>query len=175
MAASERLRWAARVLQIQPGEQLLEIGSGNGAAALQVAPLLGNGRLLGIDASPRQVDLARRQWAAAGSPPQVEFMELNLRDIDREARGPFDKIFAFNVPCFQKEPGDELGIIRRLLKPAGRLYIFHQPPAETTRAVAERQAGYLRRHFYEVLQILYLELKRGSASCVICRPSAPTA
>ena len=68
------------VVPTRPGQRLLEVGCGNGAAALHVARTL-RLAVTGVDVDPDQIALAR---AAAGSQPGVQFQ---LADATRL---PFD-------------------------------------------------------------------------------------
>lgn len=106
---------------------ILEIGCGYGHSIPLICEKLATGHLTAIDRSEKMV--------AAGSSANEEFIEtgrvtiLHQDLLDRLLpEASFDKIFLFNINAFWMDPREELAEIRRLLKLAGRFYLFHQPP-----------------------------------------------
>lgn len=105
---------------LQAGERVLDLGTGTGAVALRVAPMVApGGEVLGVDPSPEMLALAERRVT-----------ELGLANVDlREARaealpaedGAFDVILA--ALCFMYVI-DRAAAARegaRVLRPGGRL------------------------------------------------------
>jgi SAM-dependent methyltransferase len=127
VAIPDRYRWAVEILDVQPDDMILEIGCGYGHSIPLICEKLTTGHLTAIDRSAKMVaatSLANRQFIDSG---RVTLLHQDLLD-DQLPASTFDKIFLFNINIFWMDPREELAEIRRLLKPHGRFYIFHQPP-----------------------------------------------
>lgn len=127
-----RIGWAVATLAIRPSDTLLEIGCGRGLAVSLVAPQLKSGYILAIDRSAAAIAAARKagqDWEAAG---KAFFRHAALADLSG-SEGPFDTIFAVNVNLFWTDPRPEVPVVRQLLKKAGRLHLFYEPPAAAQR------------------------------------------
>jgi len=123
-----RFFWALDRLDIDPAERLLEIGCGHGALLSLVTARLTSGTITAIDRSAKMVDAASRRNAQAIAAGTAKILTAELAGADfGEQR--FDKIFAFNVNVFWLKPKRELAAIKRLLKPAGALHLFFDPPS----------------------------------------------
>ena len=55
MAGNERFLWAISILQIQPRDEVLEIGCGGGLLVEQIAARLETGRITAIDRSAAMI------------------------------------------------------------------------------------------------------------------------
>lgn len=105
---------------LQPGEKVLDLGSGSGmdtfVAALKVGP---QGRITGIDMTDEQLDKARQYRDEAGF-QNVEYVKGYLDNLPFEDNS-FDVVISNGVLnlCADKEVVFEE--IARVLKPGGRL------------------------------------------------------
>jgi ubiquinone/menaquinone biosynthesis C-methylase UbiE len=115
-------------LAIRPGDQLLEIGMGNGAfvpALLSVDPTVG---YTGCDYSPemvREAQVRNQKWVAGG---QARFVEA-AADALPFPEGSFDQVFTVNTIYFWASPRLVLEQVYRVLKPGRRLLIALRPKA----------------------------------------------
>lgn len=147
----ERNAWALSMLDIQPEDQVLEIGFGPGQAIQEAAKLTPKGFVAGIDLSEVMVVQASQRNAAAIRSGHVLLQkgaESPLPFEDSE----FTKAFAVNSLQFWSNPDAGLQEVRRVLKPGGRVAIIIQPmwakTEEEVRAVGEKlefqlqQAGF---------------------------------
>ena len=84
----------------------------------------------------------------------------------------FDKIFAVNVNVFWLKPEKELAVIRNLLAPGGRLYLFYEPPfkAQGARAEAECRRN-LTANRFEVEEVRWADLPPHAGLCLIAAPA----
>lgn len=149
MTVPERICWALSHLGVQPGDRLFEIGCGRGVAIALIAPELGDGHIVGLDRSDSAVKAAKARNADAIALGKVEIVQTALADYTATA-GSFDKIFAINVNLFWLEAMRELGVLKPMLAPGGRLFLFFEPPSpgqiETIRRAIEvrlKGAGYV--------------------------------
>jgi demethylmenaquinone methyltransferase/2-methoxy-6-polyprenyl-1,4-benzoquinol methylase/phosphoethanolamine N-methyltransferase len=114
-----------RVASVGPGDKVLEAGCGTGSLALAAKKHTGpEGEVVGIDASPEALDIARDKAARAGM--SITFQHALIEDI------PYpDDQFDVALSCFMIHhlPSDDarrqgLAEVYRVLKPGGRLLIL---------------------------------------------------
>ena len=120
-----RLRWAVEVMDVQPDDQVLEIGCGPGAGAELICSRLVNGKLFAIDRSESGVDRTKRRCAK-----YIEAGRLTVRQIDLATlRVPvkrLTKVFAFNVNLFWvRECADEVALLHERVLPGGSVFLFY--------------------------------------------------
>lgn len=147
-ATPDRVRWAMEALRVRPGEHLLEIGCGPGAAIEAVGQRLGSGgSIIGIDRSTTAIERARVRnakmvaagWAVVVAAP---FTPAGLSAAGLPTDGhPYDAIFAINVNLFWTGPAaGEMALVRALLRGNGRLLLCYHPPAGRGPEIADRTA-----------------------------------
>lgn len=105
-------------LAVAPGERVLDIGCGRGAALAPLARATGaSGYALGIDLAPLMVALTARDLAGL---PQVE---VRVDDARAPALDPtsFDVVASCLVLFFLPDPAGALRAWAELLRPGGRL------------------------------------------------------
>ena len=83
----------------EPGQSVLDLGCGAGAAALCLAARVPGVRLAGLELQPDYADLARRNAAALGAEMQVETGDL--AHMPRALRVDFDQVIA-NPPYYPR-------------------------------------------------------------------------
>ena len=111
-AAVRRLRQ----VPVQRGGSYLDVGCGNGAAALRVADTFGV-RVVGVDVDPAQIALAR---AAAGDRSHVRFVTADATCLPFEAH-QFDIVASNKTTHHVPRWSCALAEMRRVLKPRGYL------------------------------------------------------
>ncbi|HUQ68788.1 MAG TPA: class I SAM-dependent methyltransferase [Planctomycetaceae bacterium] len=96
------------LLQLQPDERILDVGCGDGVLTQELAK---HGcRVVGVDASPRQVEAARRRGVTA----------LVCDGHSLPFHHEFDAVFSNAALHWMQRPDDALAGIARALKPGGR-------------------------------------------------------
>jgi SAM-dependent methyltransferase len=109
-------------LQPQPGETVLDLGSGAGLDAFLAARHVGpSGRVIGVDMTPDMLAKARANAAALGL-GQVEFREGRLEKLP-VADASVDAVTSNCVINLVPDKGAVFAEIARVLKPGGRLVI----------------------------------------------------
>ncbi|MEO5323806.1 class I SAM-dependent methyltransferase [Mesorhizobium sp. CC13] len=149
MAIPERISWSIGLLQVGPGDHILEIGCGRGVALAEVSGLLVAGHIVGLDRSDSAAKAAIERNAKAIAAGKAEIVQSTLADYAAPNR-TFDKIFAINVNLFWLEAMRELAVLKPLLAAGGRLFLFFEPPSagqiDTIRRAIEvrlKAAGYV--------------------------------
>ncbi len=168
----ERLTWAVHLLDVQPGDEILEIGCGPGVAASLVCDRLAGGHLTAVDRSATAIARATARNAAHVAAGRVTFRRAELAGLRVDQ--PVDKVFAVNVNVFWTGPaGPELTAVRGLLRPDGVVHLVYgaAPGPGKSDRVAETVAGALARQGFAP------EVTTGPSS-MICvsgrRVSGPT-
>jgi arsenite methyltransferase len=107
---------------LQPGERVLDLGSGSGTdvfcAALQVGS---SGRVVGVDFTDEQIDKATRLRDRDGF-GQAEFVEASIDDLPFEADS-FDAVISNGVINLSPVKHQVFAEAARVLRPGGRLAI----------------------------------------------------
>jgi arsenite methyltransferase len=118
--ATRRRTRLLEVLALQPGEQVLDVGSGPGHYAFDMASAVGDtGRVAGVDNAKDSLETAQRRCSGLAN---VSFHLGDAVDL------PFDETTfdaAISTQVFEYVPnvGAALGEIFRVLKPGGRVLI----------------------------------------------------
>jgi SAM-dependent methyltransferase len=123
LANRQPTRLAIEALDIQPGNDVLDLGCGAGQASALMLPLAAPGRVDSIDRSATMIDEAIRtnRQAVRNGRSRFEcadFASLPFPD-DR-----FDRVLASNVMYFWHDTTPVLSEIRRVLRPEGKLAIY---------------------------------------------------
>jgi len=133
-----RLTAAVELLDVQPSDDILEIGCGPGVAAALVAEKAGS--LVAIDRSATAITRAKARSAG-----NTRFLQADLANLPGHD-ATFDKAFAVNVNVFWTGPADaELATLTRVLRPGGRLLLVYEGPGGT-RDVSPTITANLARH-----------------------------
>jgi demethylmenaquinone methyltransferase/2-methoxy-6-polyprenyl-1,4-benzoquinol methylase len=125
-----------RLLDVQAGEQVLEVGFGTGHCILSLAARVGDeGRVHGIDISDGMLGVATARVSAAGLGERVELVRGDAAEMPY-AGGRFDAVFiSFTLELFDTpEIPLVLAECLRVMKPGGRLVVVSMSAygAETT-------------------------------------------
>jgi SAM-dependent methyltransferase len=90
---------------------------------------LGADEVVGVDFSPRMLDLARRLSDATGAP--ATWIEADVLEVPHELDGSADLLYTGRGAIIWLADLDRwAAVLRRLLAPGGRLVIFDGHPAE---------------------------------------------
>jgi ubiquinone/menaquinone biosynthesis C-methylase UbiE len=113
----------ANLAQLQPGEQVLDVGCGTGTLAMGVARRVGRtGRVAGVDPGTEQIARARSKAARRHVPIEFQIGVIEHLDFpDQTFDVVFSTLMMHHLPNSLKRQG--LAEIARVLKPGGRLVI----------------------------------------------------
>ncbi len=103
---------------LKPGEAVLDLGTGTGAVALRVAPLVAPGPVLGVDISPRMLALASERQIGLGL-ANLSFKEGRAEAIPA-GDGTFDLLLASLSLMYSIDRLTAAKECARVLKPGGR-------------------------------------------------------
>ena len=166
---AERFFWANNILDVQPADSILEIGCGAGLLAEQIATKLSTGKLVAIDKSEAMLDKAIKRNQCFVEKGTAHFFATSFL-MSGLPRSVFNKIVAFNVNFFWKNPVRELKLAQQLLKRGGKLFIFHQAPYNITIQAAQPVINNLETSAFEILDVQLKKLTPTPAFCIIAKP-----
>ncbi len=118
--ASDDAAFVARVLELEPGASLLDLGCGTGRHSVALAQL--GLRVTGLDLSEDLLAQARATEAASGI--AVRWIQRDMRELD--GLGPFDAVVSlYTAFGFLGEAEDRrvLAGVARILRPGGRFLL----------------------------------------------------
>lgn len=108
--------------QLQPGETVVDLGSGSSMDAFVAALHVGKtGRVVGVDMTDAQLDKAERLRAAAGF-KNVSYLKGYIEGVRCED-GAFDAVISNGVINLAPDKQQVFNEAARLLRPGGRLAI----------------------------------------------------
>lgn len=123
-AVTARRREALRVLDLKPGERLLDVGSGPGLFAVEAAEhLVPGGSVFGIDISPDMIAIASGVREESPHRDLIEFRENHAAKLPVED-GEFDAAVSIQVLEYVDDVDGALREIYRALRPGGRVLIW---------------------------------------------------
>lgn len=115
-------------LRLGPGMTALDVGSGLGGPARQVARSTGCS-VLGVDITPSYVDTALALTRATGPADRVDFRCADVSDLDRSG---FETAYTMHVQMNVADKAAFFAAIAARLKPDGRLAVFEVCRAGST-------------------------------------------
>ncbi len=152
---------------LQPGEAVLDLGSGSGTDAFCAAALVGkSGRVVGVDITKEQLDKAARLRERQGL-SQVEFVEAHIEELPFDDAS-FDAVLSNGVINLSPAKGRVFAEAARVLRPGGRLAIADivsgRALKERTRRNVELWAACIagavpRRSYLEAIEAEGLQVK----------------
>ena len=150
-------------MDIQPGQSILDLGSGTGRNDCFIAQKVGlEGSILGLDISKEMLSLSRKRCQ---SYPNVEFREQRI-ETPLTYQDEFDKVFtSFVLHGF--EDAQKVGIISnayQALKSGGAFYILDYNEFDLGRLWVPLRWAFVHGECQLALEFLKLDLKEMLSS-----------
>ncbi|MFO2970991.1 class I SAM-dependent methyltransferase [Legionella pneumophila serogroup 10] len=102
-------------------ESILDIGCGDGKITADLARIVPNGRIVGLDNNPSTLEFARAKFNSE-THPNLEFVEGDITDIKK--LGEFDLIMSFSCLHFVKDQPAALANIKNNLADNGQIILM---------------------------------------------------
>lgn len=122
--SSEQQRLATEAiakLGFKGNERILDIGCGDGKITVELAALVPDGSVVGIDSSAEMIEFAKSKFPAA-SFPNLNFQQGDAKTLYFE--NEFDAIVSFNCLHWIKDHIAVLAGIKKSLKPLGKIHFL---------------------------------------------------
>jgi ubiquinone/menaquinone biosynthesis C-methylase UbiE len=167
----ERNHWTVDLLNVQPGDRVIEIGCGPGLALAECLARTGNGWVVGLDHSQTMLDQARARNVKANQEGRLELRLGSLEDLP-ETPGSFDKAYSANVVQFFPERAAAFRKIFSVLRPKGIAATTYMPRSKNpSRADALNMAEEVKRHMkvagFANIRVEELPMDPAPAVCII--------
>jgi SAM-dependent methyltransferase len=169
-----RNHWVVSLLDVQPGDRVLEVGFGPGLAIREISRRATRGSVFGVDHSEVMVSAARRRNDAAIRAGRVD---LRLVSVDAlpDFGDPLDKILAVNSVGFWQDPATCLSELRARLRPDGIIALASQPrcpgaTSETSARAGDEMEALLRSSGFTGMRTEMLALD-PPVVCVLAQPA----
>ena len=121
-----------KLLDLAPGDRVLEVGFGGGDLINRMLPMVSRGRIAGADPSPEMVALCARRFREAIGAGRLELRQAGAEALPY-ASDEFTKACGVNTIYFWPDPARCLLELKRTLRGGGRLVLTFNP-----RATAEK-------------------------------------
>lgn len=115
--------WGLSHVDVARDAAVLDIGCGGGRTLARLAELAPDGRLDGIDASPKSVAASRKYNKAALTTGRMDIRQASVSSLPF-ADGRFDLATAVETHYFWPDLAADLAEVRRVLRPGGRLLLL---------------------------------------------------
>jgi ubiquinone/menaquinone biosynthesis C-methylase UbiE len=112
-----------KLLRLEPGHRVLDVGSGTGDDARALAEIVGKGGGLTIGVDISEAMLAEARQRAEGKRLSLDFRSCDGRRLDFPD-SDFDRCRADRTLMHAEDPRELLGEMVRVLRPGGRVVIF---------------------------------------------------
>ncbi len=108
------------LMDVQPGDRVLDLGCGTGWASRRLAKMAPNGEVVGIDVAD---EMLRRAGQASADFKNIRYVWGSAENIPA-ADDAFDKVLSVESFYYYADQGKALDELRRVLTPGGRLFIL---------------------------------------------------
>jgi trans-aconitate methyltransferase len=122
-SSSEQQKWAKELilkLRLKGSERVLDIGCGDGKVTAEIAKLLPNGSVLGVDNSEEQIRFARNNFPSKKF-PNIAFEIMDAKNLS--FNGEFDVVFSNATLHWIIDHLPVLKGIKKSLKPSGKVLL----------------------------------------------------
>lgn len=140
-------RLAVDAIDVARDAVVVDVGCGTGSALRHIAPRVPEGRLIGVDPTPRMVAIANERAEADPNAGRIEFILAPAERCPLED-GLADVVLAFDSIDHWRDRIAGLAEVRRILRPGGRLVVVKDgavpgaPGAERELLVDLDRAGF---------------------------------
>lgn len=119
--------WVLALLEIRPGDTILEIGCGPDAAMKRIVKTRKDVFVAGVDALETAIEQARRKNARAIRAGRAMLVRTDIARGLPAFAAPFARAVAVNAALPDDKAADILKVVRKALAPGGRIAVAVRP------------------------------------------------
>jgi len=112
-------RWIVEEMLLNPGDNVLDVGCGSGWLSRDIAKIVTQGRVVGLDASEKSLEKTKN---ISSHIKNLEFQNANVASLPYPDN-IFDVAVSMESLPFWEDPEEGIMEIKRSLKVGGKLYI----------------------------------------------------
>jgi demethylmenaquinone methyltransferase / 2-methoxy-6-polyprenyl-1,4-benzoquinol methylase len=112
-------RYLVSRVEARPGDRVLDVATGTGAVAIEVARRWGCD-VIGVDQSPEMLDVGRRRVAEAGLSDRIDLVEGRAEALPFDDAS-FDAVTFTYLLRYVGDPAATLRELARVVRPGGRV------------------------------------------------------
>ncbi|PCK23114.1 SAM-dependent methyltransferase [Bacillus pumilus] len=166
-------QWAVRHLELDNGENILEIGYGPGYSIKHMLKQYENLHIDGLDASSTMREQARTRINKRLKDDQVRLYVGKIEKTRLPAE-QYDKVLSVNNYTIWDDPKTGLLNLYHTLKPGGKIVIVMQPrekgaDANRTKEMGEDILNHLQFAGFDHFSVKYEEIRPTLAVCVTAK------
>lgn len=143
-------RWTAGLMEIEPGDAILEVGFGNGANIELLATRAPNGHIVGIEVSQTAVEMASKKNAEAIAEGRVTLHLVTPGEESAIDDGSLDKACTVATMYVIEDPSAVFAEMFRVLRPGGLAAVTFPVKENFMRFKPARTEGF---HFHELADL----------------------
>jgi len=169
----ERNKWGVELLNLQPDDNVLEIGFGPGIAIKMMSDIITQGTIFGIDHSEKMLSSAQKRNSDAIKSGRVTLICSSISSLP-EINIKFGKVLDINSFQFWENPVDDLIKLKKHMIDGGTIALVHQPrkPGATDADATDAGNNFsdlLQQAGFENIKIHKKIMKPVSTVCVTAR------
>lgn len=159
----EKFIRALRVIDIQPSENILEIGCGTGLLAALIAEKLTTGKITALDKSKSMMMKTEQRLGHYIDAGRAMVFRKDFADFHPKEK--FDKVIAFSVNFFWKKSEIEFELLKKLMDEQSSLYVFYDAPGKIKPSLIEAMKENLIQASFKISEVI--DLKKDGSVCYI--------
>lgn len=166
-----------QLLDVQPDDDVLEVGFGGGDLMSRMAAVVTHGRIAGVDFSQEMVEVCRKRFAPLVDAGRIELRCASAESLPYDAER-FTKACSVNTIYFWPDPVVALAELRRTLRAGGRLVVSFTPRATAQRMrytqydftlyEADEVQGLLEQAGFREVRLVRGTHRIGEFVCAVC-------
>lgn len=118
---------AIDMLDVQPDDVIIDVGTGSGFILPLIADRLSGGNVIGVDLSEKMLQKAKTRVMETGVSEKVKLQKEDIEDMKFESN-TFDKVIATYTLTSVPDPSAMMRECSRILKPGGSMVILDTGP-----------------------------------------------